>query len=70
MLFSSRFRTSHKISAQATGDRNQLAVLASERDLSQRVYGDRVNQNIESGLRSSVTQTPALFIHGVRYTDA
>ncbi|WP_256871704.1 hypothetical protein [Nostoc sp. TCL26-01] len=40
MLFSSRFRKSHKISAQATGD---SPMETSERYRSQRVYGDRIN---------------------------
>lgn len=34
------------------------------------VYADRVNEDIESGLRSGVTTTPTLFINGIRYNDA
>lgn len=34
------------------------------------IYTDRVNQDIESGLRSGVTTTPTLFINGIRYNDA
>lgn len=47
-----------------------LDVFQFLRDLSRRTYGDRINQDIESGLRSSVTQTPTLIINGIRYTDA
>lgn len=38
-------------------------------ELSQQVYVDRVNKDIESGRHSGVTAAPALFINGVRYTD-
>ncbi|MEP0809663.1 DsbA family protein [Trichocoleus sp. ST-U2] len=34
------------------------------------VYANRVNEDIESGLRSGVTTTPTLFINGIRYNDA
>jgi protein-disulfide isomerase len=34
------------------------------------VYADRVNEDVESGLRSGVTTTPTLFINGIRYNDA
>ena len=35
-----------------------------------RVYADRVNEDIESGLRSGVITTPTLFINGIRYNDS
>lgn len=38
-------------------------------DLSRRVHGDRINQDIESGIQSGVTVAPALFINGIQYTD-
>jgi protein-disulfide isomerase len=38
-------------------------------DLSKQVYVDRINEDIESGLNSGVTATPALFINGIRYRD-
>lgn len=34
------------------------------------VYADRITEDVESGLRSGVTTTPALFINGIRYNDA
>jgi protein-disulfide isomerase len=34
------------------------------------VYAERVNEDIESGLRSGVTTAPTLFINGIRYNDA
>jgi protein-disulfide isomerase len=33
------------------------------------VYTERINEDIESGLRSGVTTTPTLFINGIRYND-
>jgi len=38
-------------------------------DLSKQAHIDRINQDIESGLNSGVTSTPALFINGTRYRD-
>ncbi len=38
-------------------------------DLSKQVHIDRINKDIESGLQSSVTAAPALFINGNRYGD-
>ncbi|MEH2320031.1 DsbA family protein [Nostoc sp.] len=38
-------------------------------DISKKVYIDRINEDIESGLQSGVTATPALFINGIRYSD-
>lgn len=38
-------------------------------DISKKVYIDRINEDIESGLYSGVTATPALFINGIRYSD-
>ena len=37
-------------------------------DISKKVYIDRINEDIESGLHSGVTATPALFINGIRYS--
>jgi protein-disulfide isomerase len=37
-------------------------------DLSKQVHVARIDEDIESGLRSGVTATPALFINGIRYT--
>ncbi len=33
------------------------------------VYTERINEDIESGLRSGVATTPTLFINGIRYND-
>jgi protein-disulfide isomerase len=38
-------------------------------DLSKQVHVDRINEDIESGLKSGVTAAPALFINGTRYSD-
>jgi protein-disulfide isomerase len=38
------------------------------KELSKQVHVDRINQDIESGIRSGVTDTPALFINNARYT--
>ncbi|MEH2221622.1 DsbA family protein [Nostoc sp.] len=38
-------------------------------DISKKVYIDRINEDIENGLYSRVTATPALFINGIRYSD-
>jgi protein-disulfide isomerase len=38
------------------------------KDLSKQVHSDRINENIESGIRSGVTTAPALFINNIRYT--
>ena len=37
------------------------------KELSKQVHVDRINEDIESGIRSGVTTSPALFIHGIRY---
>ncbi|WP_313949218.1 DsbA family protein [Leptolyngbya sp. FACHB-261] len=37
------------------------------KDLPKQVHIDRINQDIESGIRSGVTNTPALFINNIRY---
>ncbi|WP_193200161.1 DsbA family protein [Nostoc sp. MG11] len=36
--------------------------------LSKQTHVDRIDEDIESGLRSGVTVAPALFINGIRYT--
>lgn len=38
------------------------------KELSKQVYVDRINEDIEGGIQSGVTTTPALFINGIRYT--
>jgi protein-disulfide isomerase len=38
------------------------------KDLSKHVHVDRINENIEGGIRSGVTTAPALFINNIRYT--
>jgi protein-disulfide isomerase len=35
--------------------------------LSKQVHVDRINEDIEGGIQSGVTTTPALFINGIRY---
>jgi protein-disulfide isomerase len=39
------------------------------REMTRDVHVDRINQDIEGGLRSGVTTAPALFINGDRYTS-
>jgi protein-disulfide isomerase len=38
------------------------------KELSKQVHIDRINEDIESGCKSGVTTTPALFINNIRYT--
>jgi protein-disulfide isomerase len=38
-------------------------------DLAKQVHVDRINQDIEGGLHSGVTDAPVLFINGIRYRD-
>jgi len=38
------------------------------KDLSKHVHIDRINEDIEGGIRSGVTTAPALFINNIRYT--
>ncbi|KGF73266.1 DSBA oxidoreductase [Neosynechococcus sphagnicola sy1] len=38
-------------------------------DLAKQVHIDRINQDIEGGLHSGVTDAPTLFINGIRYRD-
>ena len=38
------------------------------KELSKQVHIDRINEDIEGGILSGVTNTPALFINGNRYT--
>lgn len=49
-------------------DRLGLDVSQFLKHLSKQTHIDRINQDIESGLRSGVTTTPALFINEIRYT--
>lgn len=51
-------------------DRLGLNVPQFLRDIARGTYLDRINQDIESGIRSGVTDTPALFINGTRYRNA
>ncbi|WNZ26300.1 DsbA family protein [Leptolyngbya sp. NK1-12] len=37
------------------------------KDLPKQVHVDRINEDIEGGIQSGVTTTPALFINGIRY---
>lgn len=39
------------------------------KDITRKVYVDRINEDIKSGRKSGVTVTPALFINGTRYLD-
>lgn len=38
------------------------------KELSKQMHLDRIHQDIESGIRSGVTDAPALFINNIRYT--
>jgi protein-disulfide isomerase len=38
-------------------------------DIFKRVHSDRIDQDIESGLRSGVTVAPTLFVNGIQYAD-
>lgn len=38
-------------------------------DIFNKVYVDRINEDIQSGLHSGVTAAPALFINGIRYSE-
>ncbi len=38
-------------------------------DMSKHVHIARIHKNLESGLRSGVTTSPALFINGIRYIE-
>ena len=38
------------------------------KELSKQVHVDRINEDIEGGIESGVTTTPALFINGIQYT--
>jgi protein-disulfide isomerase len=51
-------------------DRLGLNVPQFLRDIARGTYLDRINQDIESGIRSGVTHAPALFINGTRYRNA
>ena len=50
---------------------NRLGLDISQflQDLSKGAYIDRINADIEGGLRSGVEAAPALFINGIRYLD-
>jgi protein-disulfide isomerase len=50
---------------------NRLGLDISQflQDLSRETYVDRINADIESGLRSGVEAAPTLFINGIRYLD-
>ena len=38
-------------------------------DMFKHIHLERINQDIESGIHSGITATPALFINGIRYSD-
>ncbi|MBD2524706.1 DsbA family protein [Nostoc sp. FACHB-133] len=40
------------------------------RDMTNHVHTERVTQNIQSGIQSGVSSTPALFVNEIRYRDA
>ncbi len=46
-----------------------LDTVAFDRELAERVYADRVQQDIQSGIDSGVSGTPTIFINGVRNDD-
>lgn len=50
---------------------NRLGLDISQflQDLSKGAYVNRINADIEGGLRSGVKAAPALFINGIRYVD-
>ncbi|MEH2042467.1 DsbA family protein [Nostoc sp.] len=48
----------------------QLDINRFLRDMTDRVHAQRVNQNMQGGIHSGVSSTPALFVNGVRYRDA
>ncbi|MHC5936109.1 DsbA family protein [Nostoc sp.] len=48
----------------------QLDIDQFLRDMTDHVHAERVNQNIQGGIQSGVSSTPALFVNGVRYRDA
>ncbi|MBD2451380.1 DsbA family protein [Nostoc sp. FACHB-152] len=50
---------------------NRLGLDISQflQDLSRGTYVERINADIEGGLRSGVEAAPALFINGIRYLD-
>jgi protein-disulfide isomerase len=50
-------------------DRLELDIPRFLQDVTRQVHGDRINQDIESGVQSGVTVAPALFINGTRYID-
>jgi protein-disulfide isomerase len=50
-------------------DRLGLDISQFLRELTGRVYVDRINADITGGRQSGVEATPALFINGIRYRD-
>jgi protein-disulfide isomerase len=50
-------------------DRLGLDISLFLKNMSKQVYIARINEDIESGLHSGVTATPALFINGIQYSD-
>lgn len=49
-------------------DRLGLNVPQFLRDIARGTHLDRINRDIESGIRSGVTDAPSLFINNIRYT--
>ena len=50
-------------------DRVGLDIPRFLQDITREVYIDRINQDINSGIKSGATVAPALFINGDRYID-
>ncbi|MGV0028808.1 DsbA family protein [Phormidesmis priestleyi] len=48
----------------------QLDIDRFLRDMTAHVHAERVAQDVQSGIKSSVSSTPALFMNGDRYRDA
>lgn len=51
-------------------DEIQLDINRFLREMTDHVHAERVTQDIQGGIQSGVSSTPALFINGVRYRDA
>jgi protein-disulfide isomerase len=62
-----KFRQRRLICCTVSTSSAGLDVSQFLQDLSQQTHLDRINADIESGVRSGVTLAPALFINGIRY---
>ena len=47
-----------------------LDIARFERELRDRLYAKRVEQDVQSGRKSGVTDTPTFFVNGSRQEDA